>query len=426
MSTLAATECLARDLMLRRPAAPAEVETTRRGSWLRPFVIGVFSVLALTGALVAGILPRIERHRQLAADVAEASASLPRVNVVRSRLLSAAEERVLPGTSSPLLEAGIYARTNGYLKSRLVEIGDRVSEGQLLAEIATPEIDAQLEQARATLLQTQATVLRNEADEALAAANLERAKRLFPSQGIAQQELDTNVAQAKAARATTAASKATLKVNQANIDRLVTLQSFQKVTAPFAGVITARNVDPGALVSADSPNTTREMFHLMRVDTLRVFVNVPQVFSTAVRVGQTALVYRREDPGRTFTGTVTRTAEALDPATRTLLTEVQVPNKDGALRAGLFLQVKFLFQRQAPSVVVPAAALATRSGGPRLAVLDEQNCVHYKSVQLGRDFGREVEVVAGLGANDRVVVRPGDDLPEGTEVEVAAPPAEAR
>jgi RND family efflux transporter MFP subunit len=424
MSTLAATECLAPDLMLRRPAVRVEPDTARRGSRLRPFIIGAFSVLALSGALVAGVLPRIQRHRELTAAVAEASASLPRVNVVRARLLSATEERVLPGTSSPLLEAAIYARTNGYLKSRLVEIGDRVSAGQLLAEIATPEIDAQLEQARATLLQTQATVLRNEADEALANANLERAKKLFPEQGIAQQELDTNVAQAKAARATTAASKATLKVNQANIERLQTLQSFQKVTAPFAGVITARNVDPGALVSADSPNTTREMFHLMQVDTLRVFVNVPQVFSTDVRVGQKALIFRREDPRQTFSGTVMRTAEALDPATRTLLTEVQVPNKDGALRAGLFLQVKFLFQRHSPSVVVPAAALATRSGGPRLAILDEQNHVHYKSVQLGRDFGSEVEVVAGLSANDTIVVRPGDDLPEGAEVERTTAAAE--
>jgi RND family efflux transporter MFP subunit len=331
---------------------------------------------------------------------------------------------VLPGTSSPLLEAAIYARTNGYLKSRLVEIGDRVKEGQLLAQIATPEVDAQLEQARATLIQTQATVLRNEADEALAASNLERAKRLSGTQGIAQQELETNDAQAKAARATTAASKATIKVNEANIARLEALQSFEKVTAPFSGVITARNVDPGALVSADSPNTSREMFHLMNVDALRVFVNVPQVFSTDVRVGQKALIYRREDPRQTFTGKVTRTAEALDPATRTLLTEVQVPNKDGALRAGLFLQVKFLFQRQAPSVTVPAAAVVIRSTGPRVAILDAQNQVHYKSVQLGRDFGNEIEVVAGLNAGETVVVRPGDDLPEGAAVEVATPSVE--
>jgi RND family efflux transporter MFP subunit len=422
MTTLTATNYRVSDLLTRRLPGPDEVVTARRGSWRRPFILGAFTLFALSGALAAGILPRVQRHQELSNAVAEASVSLPRVRVARARLLGAAEERVLPGTSSPLLEAAIYARTNGYLKSRRVEIGDRVAAGQLLVEIATPEIDAQLEQARATLLQTRATVLRNEADEALAAANLERAKRLFPTQGIAQQELDTNVAQAKAATATTAASKATLKVNQANIERLQTLQSFQKVTAPFAGVITARNVDPGALVSADSPNTTREMFHLMQVDTLRVYVNVPQVFSTDVRVGQKAQIFRREDPRQTFTGKVTRTAEALDPATRTLLTEVQVPNKDGALRAGLFLQVKFIFQRHSPSVVVPAAALATRSGGPRLAILDAHNRVHYRSIQLGRDFGNEVEVVAGLGAGDTVVVRPGDDLPEDAEVEVATLP----
>ena len=422
MSTLAIQEPLASDLLVRHPPVPARAEPRRRRSWRRPLVSAALGVFALAGALGIGILPRVQHALQLHAAAAEASARLPLVRVATARPMAASEERILPGTSQAFLEAAIYARTNGYLKSRLVDIGDRVREGQLLVEIATPEIDAQLEQARATLLQTRANVRSNEANEVLAAANLERAKVLIKTDGIAQQELDTNDAQNKAAIATTAASRATIKVNEANIERLQALQSFERVTAPFAGVITAKNVDPGALVSADSPNTSREIFHLMQVDTLRVFVNVPQVYAGNIQVGQEAQIFRREDPRRTFTGTVTRTAEALDPATRTLLTEVQVPNKDGALRAGLFLQVKFIFQRRVPSVLVPAAALAIRTGGPRLAILDEQHRVHYKTVQLGRDFGNEIEVVAGLSAGDTVVVRPGDDLPEGSAVELAKSP----
>ena len=217
------------------------------------------------------------------------------------------------------------------------------------------------------------------------------------------------------------ATEASLRVNEADIHRLETLQSFQKVTAPFSGVITARNVDAGDLVTADS-TSTREMFHLARMDTLRVFANVPQTFSTDVKVGQKAVVYRREDPKRTFAGTVTRTADALDLGTRTLLTEVQVPNPNEVLRPGMYLQVRFLFERQAPTVLVPAAALTTRADGPRLAVLDAGHRVHYRTVQLGRDFGSETEVLAGIDPGETVIVNPRDDLPEGTVVEPVAQP----
>ena len=188
------------------------------------------------------------------------------------------------------------------------------------------------------------------------------------------------------------------------------------MTAPFAGIITARNVDPGALISADSPSS-RELFHLVQMDTLRVFVNVPQVFATDVKGGEEAVVFRREDPRRTFAGKVTRTANALEPNTRTLLTEVQVPNRDLALRPGMYLQVKFIFRRDTSTVLIPAAALATRSEGPRLAVLDPGHHVHYRNVQLGRDFGNETEVVAGLEPGEFVVVHPGDDLSDGLEIE---------
>jgi RND family efflux transporter MFP subunit len=342
--------------------------------------------------------------------------------VVKAKADSASAERVLPGDSHPLLEAAIYARTAGYLTSRRVDIGDRVAEGELLAEVAAPEVDAQLEQARALLLLTRANLARDQANSDLADTDLQRSRRLLARSAAPQQEFETFLARDRVADANVAATEANLDVNEADVHRLETMKSFQKVTAPFAGVITARNYDPGDLVTADSPGSSRELFHLARTDTLRVFANVPQMFSTDVKVGEKAVVYRREDPKRTFSGTITRTADALDLTTRTLLTEVQVPNPDGALRPGMYLQVKFLFERQVPKVLIPAAALSTRAEGPRLAVLDARNRVHYRTVELGRGFGMETEVLSGLEPGETVVVNPSDDLSEGTVVEPVAQP----
>jgi RND family efflux transporter MFP subunit len=426
MSDLVTTERVAADrshpfaaVKTPRERAPA---TRRNGSW-KPFFAGVLALAALAGGLAFGFAPRLRHERELLAAAAEVSASKPRVTVVAARAATPTAERVLPGSSQPLLEAAIYARTTGYLKGRRVDIGDRVKEGDLLADIAAPEIDAQLEQARATLLLTRANLARDQANMELAHIELNRSRNLLARQAVPQQEFDASLATAKVTDAIVKATESNLRVNQANIQRLEALQSFQKVIAPFAGIITARNVDPGALVSADSPSTTRELFHLVQMETLRVFVNVPQVFATDVKVGQEAVVFRREDPRRTFAGKVTRTADALDPNTRTLLTEVQVPNRDGALRPGMYLQVKFIFRRQVSTVLIPAAALATRSEGPRLAVLDREHRVHYQNIQLGRDFGSETEVVAGLEAGEAVVVHPGDDLPDGIEIEPVDSPA---
>jgi RND family efflux transporter MFP subunit len=420
-----ATERVAADRHHPIPAVerPRAVSPTpkRGGSW-RPFLFGVVALAAIAGGIVAGVSPRMKHERELVA-AAEVAASRPRVTVVTARAATPTAERVLPGSSQPLLETAIYARTTGYLKSRRVDIGDHVKEGDLLAEIAAPEIDAQLEQARATLLLTRANLARDRASEDLAHTELNRSRNLLARQAVPQQEYDTALATAKVAAANVKATESNLRVNEATIQRLETLQSFQKVIAPFSGIITARNVDPGALVSADSPNTTRELFHLVRIDTLRVFVNVPQVFATDVKIGQEAVVFRREDPRRTFAGKVTRTADALDPSTRTLLTEVEVPNRDMALRPGMYLQVKFIFRRQVSTVLIPAAALATRSEGPRLAVLDRERRVHYRNVQLGRDFGNETEVVAGLEPAEVVVVHPGDDLRDGIEIEPVDLPA---
>ncbi len=398
---------------------PARVRTNW---WLLLFGLLLFGA-AIAGGVVYGIRPRLAHEKELGVAAAEVSSALPRVSVLEAKAASSTSERVLPGDSHPLLEAAIYARTAGYLKTRRVDIGDRVKEGDLLAEISSPEVDAQLEQARATQLLTMANLERDQASSALADAELTRSRRLMARQAATTQEHEGFLARDRVADANVKGAESNLKVNEANIHRLETLQSFQKVNAPFSGIVTARNFDPGDLVSADSSTSSREIFHIVQMDTLRIFANVPQMFSTDVKVGQSAIVFRRDDPKQTFKGTITRTANALDPSTRTLLTEVQVANPDGALRPGMYLQVRFLFERQHPTAVVPAAALITRADGPKLMVLDAENRIHYRAVELGRDFGLETEILAGIDIKDRIAVNPRDEMPEGTKIEPVTQPA---
>ncbi len=379
--------------------------------------IAALAATALAGALTAGTLPSLRQQQAVSDAAAAAAAALPRVTVAVVQRTTANAERVLPGNSLPLLEASIYARTTGYLKSRRVDIGDRVTQGMLLAEIAAPDIDAQFAQAKAALAQAQANLPLAEASAELAKSTLARDLRSGPGTATSWGQLDQDRAQVKVTAAQVAAARAAIQVNEATVQRFVEMQGFQRITAPFPGVITARNVDAGDLISADSPSSTKELFHLMRTDVLRVLVNVPQVFATGIKVGQKAAVYLRDDPARQHAAKVTRTAEALDPNTRTLLTEVDVPNPNNDLRPGMYLQVKFVFDQSILPVMIPAAALTTRDGIQRVAVLDGQTRVQYRPVQLGRDFGAEIEVVDGLKAGETVVIHPGDDIPEGTAVE---------
>jgi RND family efflux transporter MFP subunit len=401
-------------------AFPARIEAegvSRKRAGRRLLLFAVLTVLGVAGALAAGTIPRMRQENEVNAAAAETAAAAPRVTVVVARRSAPDAERVLPGNSQPLLEAALYARTTGYLKRRLVDIGDRVEEGQLLAEISAPEVDDQLAQAQANVAQAQANLVKARADDDFAKSDERRYKLLVDSLAVSKEDHESKLQAAKVTAAIIVASEAAIKVNEAAVKRYTDLQGFQKITAPFKGVITARNVDAGDLISADSPNSTKELFHLMRTDVLRMFVNVPQVFASGIKVGQGAVVYRREAPQIQHAGKVTRTGDALDPNSRTLLTEVQVPNPDNALRPGMYLQVKFVFDRETPWIMIPAAALSTRSGGPRVAVLDEQHRVHYRTVQLGRDFGAEIAVLAGLKDGEMVVVHPGDDLTEGTVVE---------
>jgi RND family efflux transporter MFP subunit len=386
----------------------------------------VFAVVLVAGALfaiafVAGLLPRLQRTRTLNAAAADAAAAKPRVSVVVARQEVGSDQRTLPGNALPLLEASLYARTTGYVSRRLVDIGDRVTEGQLLAVIASPETDDHLVQATAELNQAKANLKLNEASAALAKTSLNRFLSLQGTNpgAVSQQNVDERQATVRTSDANVDASRASVGVAEATVKRYADLQAFEKIVAPFAGVVTARHVDPGDLVAAD--NMQRELFHVMRTDVLRVFVNVPQTYASTIKNGGAAEVYLRDNPGKKYAGKVTRTASALDPNSRTLLTEVQVQNDADELRPGMYLQVRFDFAKNFNPVLIPTAALSIRDGAPRIGVLGSDNTVTYRSIDLGRDYGAEVEVIDGLKAGETVVLHPGDDVPDGTPVDPAEP-----
>jgi RND family efflux transporter MFP subunit len=369
--------------------------------------------------LFATVVPRWKEQKELE-EAARSMASKPlTVAVAVARKAPLSSERTLPGNALPYREAALYARTAGYLKQWTVDIGDRVKEGQLLAEISAPDVDDQLAQARANLSLAKANLEVSTANMELAKITLDRDVAARAGVGVSAETIDQDRAQVKTTAAQVDSAKASIEVNQATVQQYADLQSFQKIVAPFAGVITARNVDPGALITADNPSEARELFHVMQTDPLRVFVNVPQVYATTLAPGQEAMVFRAEDPQRQFAGKVTRTANALDPNTRTLLTQVDVPNPKDELRPGMYLQVRFFAQRNTPSVLIPSAALVTLKDGTKVGILGEDSTVHYRKVQVGRDYGAELEIVNGLEGGESVIVRPGDTLPEGQKVEPA-------
>ena len=317
---------------------------------------------------LVGLIPRLHLDRSLQNDADAERARLPMVSTANPTRSPATIELPLPGSMEPILETGIWARTNGYLKARYVDIGDRVAQGKLLAIIETPEIDQQLEQAIATRNQDLANVAKFEADLALARTTLQRYIAAGPGT-VSKQQIDERNSAVTDAEKAVEAGEATVAADEANVRRLGELQSFQNVYAPFDGVITIRNVDPGSLISAGSTSGTTELFRLAQVDVLRIFVFVPQSYAPDIQVGQKAEVTVREQPGRVFEGNVTRTAGAIDSTSRTLLTEVQVPNPDGALLSGSYATVEFQISRAQPPLTIPSSALLIdcerRPGGAR-------------------------------------------------------------
>ena len=392
-----------------------------RDSWLatRPRRIALAAAAAAVLLFALGIAPRLLLRYRLASEAEAASARLPVVSTASPHRSPAVIDLPLPGSMEAILETGIWARTNGYLKVRYVDIGDRVAAGQLLAEIETPEVNQQLRASIATMNQDEATVVKFEADLALARTTLERYLAAGPGT-VSKQQIDERTSAVTDAEKVVEAAKATVKADDANVRRLVDLTSFQRVFAPFAGVITMRNVDPGSLVSAGSTTGTTELFRLAQVDTLRIFVLVPQSYAADIQVGQKAKISVRERPGRVFEGTVARTAGAIDPNSRTLRTEVDVPNPDGLLLSGSYATVRFELTRPDPPLLVPSSALLIDANGVRVALLDHDSTLHYRPIQIGRDYGSEVEVLSGLDETDVVATGLPPNLAEGARVEAAS------
>jgi multidrug efflux system membrane fusion protein len=362
-------------------------------------VVLVVVVLALSGA--ASMFSRIRAGHALAKETEIDSVAT--VVVVHPTAEKLDEELVLPGSLQAYEESPIYARTSGYLLRWFKDIGSKVSKGELLAQIDTPEVDQELGQTRATRQQIAAQL-------DLAKISAERWQNLRKTDSVSQQEADTQTSAYQQALANLAAA-------DANVRRLEQMESFKRVYAPFSGVLVKRNVDPGALINAGSGGV--ELFILAKVDPLRVFTNVPQAYSPAIRVGMPAYVTLAELAGQKFSGTVARTAEAIDPATRTLLTEVDVPNKDGRLLRGSFGEVHFSPKINAQKVTVPVNAMLFRQEGPRLAVVGADNKVQLRPITIGRDYGSTLEVLGGVSLEDRVIINPADSLEDGQKVNVA-------
>ena len=362
-------------------------------------VVLVVVVLALSGA--ASLFSRIRAGHALAKET-EVDA-VATVTVVHPIAEKPDEELVLPATLQAYEESPIHARTSGYLLRWYKDIGSRVNKGDLLADIDTPEVDQELSQARANRQQVVA-------QRDIAKISADRWQNLRKTDSVSEQEADTQSSAYQQAVANLASA-------DANVRRLEQLESFKHVYAPFFGVLVKRNVDPGALINAGSGGV--ELFILAKVDPVRVFTNVPQAYSPAIKNGMPAYITLQEIPGEKFKGTVARTAEAIDPATRTLLTEVDVPNKDSRLLRGSFGEVHFSPKINAERVTVPVNAMLFREEGARVAVVGTDSKVQLRPITIGRDYGTTLEILGGLNLADRIIINPADSLEDGQKVNVA-------
>jgi RND family efflux transporter MFP subunit len=367
-----------------------------------------FAVAALILILViAGVITvasKVGEKKALAAETERLAT--PTVTLVRPTLEQSHEELILPATVQAFKESPIYARTNGYILHWYKDMGSRVKQGDKLADIDTPEVDQELLQARAARQQSEAQLQ-------LAKISAERWQNLRKSDSVSQQEADQQVSGYAQAQANLAAA-------DANVRRLQNLESFKHIYAPFSGVLTKRNIDVGALINAgSSPN--QQLFNVAQVDPLRVYINVPQSYSPAIHVGMKAYLDQNEYAGEKFEGKVVRTADSIDPATRTLLTEVQIPNPTGKILTGAYAQIHFAAHIEAPRLTVPINTLLFRAEGPQAAVVGPDNKVQLKPIKIGRDYGSAVEVVQGLQPDDQLVVNPPDSLEDGEQVNIAKP-----
>ncbi len=390
-------------------------------------VVAVVFVALMAGLFVVGWFPHKNLAEQTRHDAADVAKRLPIVGVTQPKAAKSAKDIILPGDVRPNQETPIFPRANGYLKTLRHDIHDRVEAGELLAEIDTPDIDAQLAQNRAALEQSKANVIKAQADLVLAQSNLKRYNDAEKegNGSVTQQQIDTNKNAYDDAVAVLAQSKANVDAAAAAVLQLEVLQGFEKITAPFTGTITQRNYDVGALLGpANTSGTPLELFRISQTDLLRVYVSVPQTYSTSLKIGQPGFLMVRNYPNREFEGVIARTSSQLETNTRTLLVEVDFPNKDGTLYPGMYGQVRLIINQEKPPLVIPSSALIFNASGMKVGLVQDGK-IHFQPIVLGRDLGIEVEVVSGLSSTDEVVTNPGLQLSEGGPVTVLAPDTQA-
>ncbi|MGB9244690.1 MAG: efflux RND transporter periplasmic adaptor subunit [Candidatus Acidiferrales bacterium] len=385
---------------------PQEHGQPRESGSKHGVLITVIALAIIAAVVIGGIVPRLRAKEALKKETYDLA--VPTVNVASPKQGAPQTEIVLPGNMQAFIESPIYARTSGYLKKWYVDIGGRVKAGQLLAEIETPEVDQQLQQARSQLNTAKANYN-------LAQITSNRYQELKNTDSVAQQDVDNALGSERANAATVSAAEYQVKY-------LEQLESFRKIYAPFDGIITVRNTDVGHLINSGAGSPTAELFHIAAIHTLRVYINVPQQFSPAAKPGLPATLTLQEFPGRKFKGTLVRTANAIDLATRTLLVEVDVENPTGELLPGAFAEVHLAVSSGAPTFILPVSALIFRAQGLQVGVVRDGQHAELANIILGRDFGSEVEVVSGLQADDQVIINPPDSLISGEEVRVAQPP----
>jgi RND family efflux transporter MFP subunit len=379
-------------------------------------------------AFFAGYIPLQKRRAVVLGEAKEEQQALPRVEVIKVGRSTRQSGLELPGNIQPITEAPVLARADGYIEKRLVDIGDRVKAGQTLAEIDAPELTDQVAQAKATVQQAQAAlqqatanVQQGKTDMELARVMARRSAQLVAKGAVSKQDDDQAQAQYNSKLAALEALEKAIDVQRANIvaaqsnlSRLEKMQRYCVVQAPFDGVITQRNVDVGALVNSGSTL----LYRIAQVGTLRTYVNVPQAYAGSIKTGQPAALTVSNLPGREFQGQVARTANALDPSSRTLLVEVQVPNPANVLLPGMYAQVELRSIRADPPLLVPSDAMIVRSDGAQIAVVAPDRTVHLQKIEVGRDYGDRVEVLTGLREGDTIVSNPGDAVREGLKVDV--------
>ncbi len=378
-----------------------------RGIW-----VAIVALLVVAAVVIAGIVPREKAKAALKTETYDLA--IPTVVAIHPKLGAPQTEIVLPGTIQAFIDSPIYARTNGYLQKWYADIGTHVKQGQLLAEIETPEVDQQLDQAKADLNTAQANARLSE-------ITATRYQDLAKTEAVSKQDVDNAVGDF-------AAKKAMVSSAQSNVKRLEELQSFEKIYAPFDGIITARNTDIGHLINSGAGAPATELFHIAEIKTVRVFINVPQEYSQAAAPGLTGDLTLEEFPGKRFVGKLVRTSNSIDVASRTLLVEVDVDNPTGELLPGAYAQVHLKVPSGASTVILPVSAMLFRSEGLQVAAVEGDHA-ELRNVTVGHDFGSEIEVVTGIKPSDWVIVNPSDSLVSGEKVRLApasaaAPPPE--